>query len=174
MHIKNILLTGKPGCGKTTLIKQIIEELGLDAGGFYTLEIRRGGKREGFKIITLDGKEGLLAHVNIRSPYRVSKYGVDIKNLEEIGVKSILDALEKNKVIVIDEIGKMELFSEQFRNAVLAALDSQSKVLATIMLAANPFADEIKKRQDVKIFYLTPENRKKVKEEIKAIFQQSL
>jgi len=174
MHIKNILLTGKPGCGKTTLIKQIIEELGLDAGGFYTLEIRRGGKREGFKIITLDGKEGLLAHVNIRSPYRVSKYGVDIKNLEEIGVKSILDALEKNKVIVIDEIGKMELFSEQFRNAVLAALDSQSKVLATIMLAANPFADEIKKRQDVKLFYLTPENRKKVKEEIKAIFQQSL
>ncbi len=174
MHIKNILLTGKPGCGKTTLIKQIIEELGLDAGGFYTLEIRREGKREGFKIITLDGKEGLLAHVNIRSPYRVSKYGVDIKNLEEIGVKSILDALEKNKVIVIDEIGKMELFSEQFRNAVLAALDSQSKVLATIMLAANPFADEIKKRQDVKIFYLTPENRKKVKEEIKAIFQQSL
>ncbi|RLF48124.1 MAG: AAA family ATPase [Thermoplasmata archaeon] len=174
MHIKNILLTGKPGCGKTTLIKQIIEELGLDAGGFYTLEIRREGKREGFKIITLDGKEGLLAHVNIRSPYRVSKYGVDIKNLEEIGVKSILDALEKNKVIVIDEIGKMELFSEQFRNAVLAALDSQSKVLATIMLAANPFADEIKKRQDVKLFYLTPENRKKVKEEIKAIFQQSL
>jgi len=174
MHIKNILLTGKPGCGKTTLIKQIIEELGLDAGGFYTLEIRRGGKREGFKIITLDGKEGLLAHVNIRSPYRVSKYGVDIKNLEEIGVKSILDALEKNKVIVIDEIGKMELFSEQFRNAVLAALDSQSKVLATIMLAANPFADEIKKRQDVKLFYLTPESRKKVKEEIKAIFQQSL
>ncbi len=173
MYIKNILLTGKPGCGKTTLIKQIIEELGLDAGGFYTLEIRRRGRREGFKIVTLDEKEGILAHVNIRSPYRVSKYGVDIENLEEIGVKSILDSLEKNKVIVIDEIGKMELFSEKFRNAVSAALDSQNKVLATIMLAANPFADEIKRRQDVKIFYLTPENRKRVKEEIKAIFQQS-
>jgi len=169
----NILLTGKPGCGKTTLIKQIIEELGLDAGGFYTQEIRIGGGRIGFKIITLDGKEGILAHVDIESPYRVSKYGVDLESLEKIGVDSIHKALEENEVVVIDEIGKMELFSQKFKDVVISVLNSQKKVLATIMLAPNPFADKIKRRQDVKLFYLTPENRRRVREEIKAIFQQS-
>lgn len=170
--MKNILITGKPACGKTTLIKKVIDELKLNAGGFYTLEIRRGGKREGFKIVTLDGKEGILAHVNIDSKYRVSKYGVDLKSLEEIGVKSILNAIKEKEVIVIDEIGKMELFSKKFKEAVLYALDSNKKLLATIMLKPNPFADKIKKRKDTKIFYLTKENREKVKEEIKAIFQQ--
>ena len=172
MHTKNILITGKPGCGKTTLIKQIIEELNLDAGGFYTTEIREKGIRKGFKIITLDGKEEILAHVNINSEYKVSKYGVDIKSLEEIGVKSILNSLRK-KVIVIDEIGKMELLSEKFKEAVLSALDSENNVLGTIMLSHNPFTDKIKKREDTKVVYLTPENRKEVKKEIVSILYQS-
>ena len=168
----NTLITGKPGCGKTTLIKQIIEELRLNAGGFYTQEIRIGGRRVGFKIISLDGNESILAHVDIKSPYRVSKYGVNIEGLERIGVESILKALEENDVIVIDEIGKMELFSPRFKEVVNKALNSEKMLLATILLAPNPFTDKIKRRQDVKLFYLTPENREKVKEEIKDIFQQ--
>jgi len=169
--IKNIFITGLPGCGKTTLIKEILEELNLDAGGFYTLEIREGGIRKGFKIITLDGKEGILAHVNVKSPYKVSKYKVNIKDLEEIGVKSILDVLNQNKVIIIDEVGKAEMYSEKFKMAVSTTLDSKNKVLGTIMLKPNPFCDKIKERSDTKIFYLTRENFQKIKEEIKNLLK---
>ena len=163
---KNILITGKPRCGKTTLIIEILKESDLDAEGFYTSEIREKGIRKGFKVITLDGEEGILAHINIESPYRVSKYQVNIKDLEEIGVNSILDALQKNKIIIIDEIAKMELFSKKFKKAVIAALDSKNKILGTIMLKPNPFCDEIKKRKDTKIFYLTKANRGNIKKEI--------
>ncbi|MFQ6001621.1 MAG: nucleoside-triphosphatase, partial [Anaerolineae bacterium] len=72
-----ILLAGRPGVGKTTVIKQVVEMLGGEAGGFYTEEIRQGGRRLGFKIITLEGEEGVLAHVDIKGAPRVSKYGVN-------------------------------------------------------------------------------------------------
>lgn len=164
--IKNIFITSRPGVGKTTLVKEILNELNLDAGGFYTSEIREKGVRKGFKIVTLDGKEGILAHVNIKSPYRVSKYKINLKDLEEIGVKAILDALKENKVIVIDELGKMELHSEKFKKAVLTALVSKNKILGTIMLKPNPLCDKIKKRTDTKIFYLTRGNRKEIKNQV--------
>jgi nucleoside-triphosphatase len=169
--VKNIFITGKPSCGKTTLIIEILEELKLKVGGFYTKEIREKGVRKGFKIISLDRKEGILAHVSIKSPYKVSKYGVNVKDLEEIGVKSILNAQKENKIIVIDEIGKMELFSEEFKKAVLKALESKNKVLGTIKMTKDSFTDKIKKRKDVKIFYLQKENREKVKEEIKRLLK---
>ena len=172
--MNNILITGKPGVGKTTLIIKLIEELDLNAGGFYTQEMRLGGRRVGFKIITLDGKESILAHIDIKSPYRVSKYGVNLEGLEKVGVESIWRALKKNKIIVIDEIGKMELFSPRFKEAVNSALNSDKITIATILLAPNPYTDKIKRRQDVKLFYLTQENREKVKEEIKDILQQLL
>lgn len=164
--IKNIFISGKPGCGKTSLIMEILKELNLDAGGFYTSEIRERGIRKGFKITTLDGKKGILAHVNIKSPYRVNKYKVNIKDLEEIGVRSILEALKENKTIVIDELGSMELYSEKFKKATTVALDSKNKVLGTIMLKPNHFCDKIKKRPDTKIFYLSRENFKDIKKEI--------
>ena len=169
--IKNIFITGKPGCGKTTLIMEILKELNLKAGGFYTQEIREKGIRKGFKIISLDGKEGILAHVSIKSPFRVSKYGVNIKDLEEIGVKSILEGIKENKIIIIDEIGKMELFSERFRKAVWDALESKNKVLGTIKMTRDSFTDKIRKRKDTKIFYLKRENRKRIKNEIKILLE---
>lgn len=164
--IKNIFVTGKPGCGKTTLIREILKELNLDAGGFYTLEIREKGTRKGFKIKTLNGKEGILAHVNVKSPYRVSKYKVNIKDLEEIGVKSILDSLKENKITVIDEVGKMELWSEKFKKAVTIALNGENKVLGAIKLTPDSFVNKIRQRKDTKIFYLTGENREEIKKEI--------
>jgi len=167
MKIKNFFISSLPGAGKTTLIMELIKELNLPAGGFYTSEIRQRGVRKGFKITTLDGTEGILAHVNIKSPYQVSKYKVNLKDLEEIGVKSILEALKNTKICVIDEVGKMELFSEKFKKAVLATLDSKNKVLGTIMLKPNPFCDKIKQRKDTKVFYLTRESFQKIKEEIK-------
>jgi len=169
--IKNIFITGPPGCGKTTLIKEILKELKIPTKGFFTEEIRRDGERIGFKILTLSKKEGILAEKGLKSSYKVSKYGVLLKNLEEIGIKEIEEGLKGNFLIVVDEIGKMELFSNKFRDAILKALDSENKVLGTIMLQENPFCDKIKQRKDTRVFYLTRENKEKVKKEILCLFQ---
>ena len=99
------LLSGAPGAGKTTLIRQAIATIKERAGGFYTGEIRSQGVRQGFEIITLDGSSAILAHVNIHSPYRVSKYGVDTDNLDKVGVVALRRAIQKCDIVVIDEIG---------------------------------------------------------------------
>ncbi len=167
MRTKNIFLTGLPGCGKTTLLKEIIKELNLEAAGFYTEEIREKGERIGFNLFSLDGKRGILAHKDFKSPYQVSKYGVNLRDLEEIGVKSIEEGLLKGeKIIIIDEIGKMELFSEKFKEAVLAALESENLVLGTIKITKDPFTDKIRERKDTKILNLTKKNREEIKKEI--------
>lgn len=165
--IKNIFITGLPGCGKTTLLKEILREVNLQARGFFTEEIRKNGKRVGFKIINLEGKEGILAYKGLKSPFLVSKYGVNLEDLEEIGIKEIEKGLTEECILVVDEIGKMELFSQKFREVILKALDSKNKVLGTIMLAKDPFCDKIKKRKDTKIFKLEKENKEKIKQEIK-------
>jgi nucleoside-triphosphatase len=156
---KNILITGLPGVGKTTLIKNIVEELkDLHAVGFYTAEIREGGARKGFQLISLDGRKGLLSHTDIQSPKRVGKYKVDVKGFEDF-----LDALSFSKpsarLIVIDEIGKMECSSDQFKNLLKAILDSEKWVIATIALKGSGIIKEIKKRNDVKLFDITQGNR---------------
>jgi nucleoside-triphosphatase len=160
------LLTGSPGTGKTTVIKQAIAGSEIKAGGFYTEEIRSGGTRQGFRIVTLDGHDAILAHVDNPSRYRVSKYGVDIGNLDNIGVSAIERAIAESDLIVIDEIGKMELFSPRFREAVLKAIDSGKKVLGTIMLNPHPFADDVRRRPNVKVIELTRANHDQVLKEI--------
>jgi len=152
------LLTGSPGTGKTTIVKEAIAKSKIKAGGFYTEEIRSGKIRQGFRIIALDGQDAILAHVDISSPYKISKYGIDIDNLDNIGVTAIYRAIQESNLIVIDEIGKMELFSYRFREAVLKALDSDKKVLGTIMLNPHPFADEIKCHPEVKVTQLSRTN----------------
>jgi nucleoside-triphosphatase len=158
MSGKNILLTGPPRVGKTTLIMKALAKLKeKDSGGFYTEEIREKGVRVGFRILTLDGMEGILSHVDYRGGVRVGRYGVNLIDLEEVGVKSILDSLEKD-VVVIDEIGKMELFSGKFRDAVMKALDT-GKVLGTIKLGIDEFTEEIRMRKDVETIEVTFQNR---------------
>jgi len=164
--IKNIFITGKPGVGKTTLIKEILRKLKIEARGFFTQEIREKGERVGFEIVTLTGKRGILAKKGLKTIYQVSKYGVLLNDLEKIALKEIEEAIGKNFLIVIDEVGKMELFSPKFKKVLLIALNSKNKVLGTIMLKKNPFVDQIKKRKDTKIFYLKRENREKIKREI--------
>ncbi|MFQ6082393.1 MAG: NTPase [Candidatus Aminicenantia bacterium] len=155
---KNLLVTGRPGCGKTTLIRKIIELFPEKCGGFFTQEIRDKGTRKGFKIQSIQGKEAIFAHQESKSPFRVGKYGVNLNQLEEIGAQAIRQARINQKLIIIDEIGKMELFSEKFKNEVLAAFDSPQKVLATIMFRSQPFIDKIKKRKDAELISLTQEN----------------
>lgn len=160
------LLTGSPGAGKTTVIKQALARTRINAGGFYTEEVRSGGTRQGFKIITLDGQQTVLAHVDIPSHYRVSKYGVDISNLDKVGTPAIHRAIEESELIVIDEIGKMELFSPRFREAVLMAIQSGKKILGTIMRNPHPLADKIKSHPKVKIVEITRDNHDQALTEI--------
>jgi len=160
------LLTGRPGTGKTSLIKQAMLEMKDRAGGFYTEEIRSHGVREGFKIVTLDGQDAILAHVNIKSPYRVSKYGVDIDSLDRVGVSALRQAVQQCDLIVIDEIGKMELFSANFREAISYIIDSGKRVLGTIMSSPNPWADAIKQKPQVKLVTVTRTNYHQVLEEL--------
>jgi nucleoside-triphosphatase len=161
-----LLLTGKPGTGKTALIKEALARTRVRGGGFYTEEIRAGGIRQGFRIITLDGQEAVLAHVNIASPYQVSKYKVDIDSLNRVGVSALRQALKESDLIVIDEIGKMELLSPQFREAVTQAIGSGKKVLGTIMLNPHPFADKIKRHPQVRTLLLTGDNRHELMGEV--------
>jgi nucleoside-triphosphatase len=150
----NYLLTGPPRSGKTTIIKEIIKSLGKSAGGFYTEEIRKEGVRVGFRLKTLSGKEGIFSHIDFKSKYKVGKYGVNIDTLDKIGSQEIELALAQKKVIIVDEIGKMELFSARFKDLVWKALDSKKPVIGTIIFVKHPFADKVKNRKDVKIINL--------------------
>ncbi len=155
-----LLLTGRPGCGKTTVIEKTVGRLGRIAGGFSTREIRVKGRRVGFLVTDLHtGKEGVLAHVNRKGPPRVSKYGVDLSEFERIGVEALHDALRRDGCIVIDEIGKMELFSQAFQHAVTGVIDSDHPVLGTIASFRHPFLSTLRRRDDVEIIEVTTSNR---------------
>lgn len=155
---KNILVTGRPGCGKTTLIEKVAKGIGIHVTGFITREIRARGSRVGFSIETFDGRKGILAHVDNQSPIRVGKYGVDLQVLEAIAVPSFPTS-SPDTLIVIDEIGKMECFSPVFRKAVLEVLDSPNPVLASIAEKGNSFIAGIKSREDVEVHKILTHNR---------------
>jgi nucleoside-triphosphatase len=157
---KNILITGLPGSGKTTLIKKLADELrDYDPAGFYTEEMRSHGARTGFKLTSLDGqKTGTLAHVDIRGPYRVGKYVVDLQGFEQfLGTLRLLDS--RQRLVIIDEIGKMECLSEKFRDLVASLLNAPAPVIATIALKAGGFIDEVKHRGDIHLYEVTERNR---------------
>lgn len=160
------LLTGRSGTGKTSLIKQVVAQMEGKAGGFYTEEIRNRGAREGFRLVTLDGGEAILAHINIHSPYRVSKYGVDVDSLERVGIPALHKAARQCDLVVIDEIGKMELFSANFRKAVSQIIEGEKKIIGTIMLNPNPWADAIKYQPQVNLITVTRDNYHRVLEEL--------
>ncbi|MDI6890000.1 MAG: NTPase [Thermodesulfovibrionales bacterium] len=155
---KNILLTGPPGVGKTTLIKKLSGELkGLHPAGFYTEEIREEGIRKGFDLISLDGRRGLLSHTEIESPYRVGKYRVDVRGFEGF-LDSIAFFAPETNLVIIDEIGKMECLSPKFRRLIKEIIDSEKMVIATIAFKGVGLIEEIKKRNNVKLFEVTRNN----------------
>src|SRR5437016_9295407 len=168
---QKVLLTGRPGSGKTTLIKGVLEELPQCSGGFYTEEIRKHGTRVGFKVVALDGDEAVLAHVDFTTPERVGKYRLDLSALEAIGVKAVREAVRARRLVVIDEIGPMEIRSLAFRDAVNEALDTDVMVLGTIFARPLPFTDAVRKRPDITIFEVRPDNRAKLVSELAAKFR---
>ncbi len=155
---RNIFITGVPSSGKTTVIKKVIKSLNyLLDDGFYTEEERVTGKRIGFLMKTLDGKSGYLAHQDIKSRFHIRLYGVSIQNIENIAVLSIKPV--KKNIIILDEIGKMECFSETFKEAAINALDSSNIVIGTITFGGDNFILGIKKREDMEIIEVTEDNR---------------
>ncbi|MHC4197025.1 MAG: NTPase [Planctomycetota bacterium] len=159
MPVKNILITGRPGVGKTTAIKKVLSALDIRPRGFYTEEIRDGRERRGFTVKTFGGRDCVLAHTDIQDVPRVGRYGVDVTSFENTALPELEEAVGKREVIVIDEIGKMEMFSNRFKNLVLQALDGPAPVLAVISESGNGFIDGIKKRKDVKLFTLRLQTR---------------
>ena len=168
---QRVLLTGRPGSGKTTLIKRVLDELPQRCGGFYTEEIRDHGTRVGFKVVALADGEVVFAHVDFTTPERVGKYGLDLSALEAVGVNAIREAVQAERLIVIDEIGPMEIRSVVFRKAVNDALDSELPVLATIFLRSLPFTDAIKSRPDVVLIDVRPDNRERLVSQLSEKFR---
>jgi nucleoside-triphosphatase len=158
---RTLFLTGRPGVGKTTLIRTVAKALGERAGGFYTEEIRGPGGRQGFWLVTLHGQKAVMAHKNLREPgrRRVGRYGVDVNAIERVGVAALRRAMQDERIVVIDEIGKMELLCGPFKDAVLQAVGGPHTVIATAMAKPNPWVDGLKAMPQAETWQVTVENR---------------
>jgi nucleoside-triphosphatase len=154
-----LLLEGRPGSGKTTAVARLVELLrgnGVAVSGFVTRELRERGKRVGFALETLDGRRGRLAHVGVRGAERVGRYGVVHDDLERLAIPTLRAPAD---VVIVDELGRMELGCAAFRDAVTALLDRPVALVATAHARADPFTDELKRHPSVAILRLTRSNR---------------
>ncbi len=156
----DLLITGKPRVGKTTLVEGVVKRLrgSLRLAGFTTTEMHNlAGERLGFSIVTVDGQQGELARVGLRSPVRVGRYGVNLEEFERLALPEL--ARRDVDLIVIDEIGKMECSSARFRRALEDILDASVNALATLGIGRLPFFEAIRRRPDVELVTLTERNR---------------
>lgn len=169
---KNILLTGAPGVGKTTLITEIAARLReLHPVGFFTEEIREGGGRRGFSLVSLEGGRSVLSHVDCESPLTVGKYRVNLAAFEAF-LDSIFPPGLGAGVLIIDEIGKMECISGKFRELITELLDSDKPVIATIAKRGDAFIEGIKRRHDVVVYELTRSNRETMADVLLGSFRE--
>ncbi len=158
-----ILLTGPPGCGKTTAMTRLAELLQeRHVAGFYTQEIREADQRIGFEAVTFSGQKALLGSIHKKSWVSVGRYGVDVLGFAEL----ILPELDQNPdevdVFLIDEIGKMECFCPSFVSSIQRLLDLDVPLVAAVSLHGKGFIREVKTRADVEVIQITPENRDQI------------
>ena len=160
-------ITGLPQAGKTDILLRVIgmlESEGIKVGGMITEAILDGGKRVGFNIMDWETKEkDVMAHKDIEtetSRMRVEDYGVNVEAIERIGVPAIMNAIENADVIVIDEIGRMEVLSPAFVEAVKETFDMDKPLIITLhKKSRNPLLQDIRRRDDVRILEVTPINQ---------------
>lgn len=168
MHKRHLLITGLPGSGKTTLLVNLIGRLaGLHPAGFYTEEIREGGVRQGFRVTGLDGSEGILARIGLRSHCRVGRYGVDLRGFESFLAELDLTGSTAG-LVFIDEIGKMECLSSRFVELMRELLASGKTVVATVALKGDGFIEQVKGRSDCELKEVTAANREELVNELAA------
>ncbi|MCK4435817.1 NTPase [Candidatus Bathyarchaeota archaeon] len=165
------LITGPPRVGKTTVLTEVAERLrikGFKLGGMISRELRRDGIRVGFEICDyISGKRGWLAHIRQPKGPRIGKYRVNLDDLDFVGVAAIHNALREADVVLIDEIGPMELYSRSFIEAVEETVNSGTLVLATIHYRAqHPLVRSVKSRKDVEVINVTEENRGRLPQQI--------
>lgn len=170
--MKHLLIIGRPRVGKTTLIKRLTQELrGSAVDGFYTEEVREDGERSGFWLSSLDGRQALLAHRHLQSPYRVGAYRVNVAVLDELAVSIIRRAIRSARILFLDEIGKMELFSKAFQQAVEGAIARGPRLVATGSVQRLPWLERLKRRNDVELIPLSTTNRQALFDELSARLQ---
>jgi nucleoside-triphosphatase len=163
----NILISGRPGSGKTTLVVKLVEKLsmeGFKAGGFVTEEIREGSNRVGFGIRDLGGETAVLAHIDYKGKPRVGKYGVDIEAFEGIALRALETGKDQADLLVVDEIGRMEMISPRFRTAILDFMDFSTPLLATIHSGNDDFTATLLKRDDTAVYRIGSLDRENILE----------
>lgn len=164
-----LLLEGRPGSGKTTVARRLLASLiadEVDVTGFTTAEIRENGTRVGFTIETVDGQTGVLAHIDFQGP-RVGKYGVDVAAFEELAIPA-LEIGDDETIVVVDELGKMELLSDPFCESVQNLFEDENRIVATVHLFKHPFTERLKGRPDTELIEVTKANRDGLPEDLLA------
>ncbi len=166
-----VVITSEPGVGKTTLVKKLVQHLGDKAVGFWTEEVRdkKSKKRTGFKVVSTEGDSELFASRFFRSKKLVGSYGVNVERFEKVALPVLEKALKsKRSVAVIDEVGKMELFSKRFRGLVEALVHQPDRdLILTIPLRdVHPLVAEIRRLPDTVLIELDRENREFMDKEI--------
>jgi nucleoside-triphosphatase len=164
---RKLLLTSPPGCGKTTVIRRLIERLAdLRLRGFYTQELREQGQRVGFEAVGLLGQRAILAHVRSRSKLRVGRYGVEPEQLRPLVEAELGTPAEAVDVVVVGEIGKMELLCPAFVEAMPRLLDGPVPVVATVALKGPGLIATVKARPDIDLLQVTDVNREALPEQL--------
>jgi nucleoside-triphosphatase len=166
-----LLLTGSPGVGKTTALRRVCGLLRIaPLRGFYTEEVRAGGVRQGFRLVTLDGEQCVMADVRFGPP-RIGKYGVDVAAIDAVA-RRVLAPDPAAALFVIDEIGKMECLSRGFVDAVRTLLARSRPLFATVALRGEGLIDEVKRHPRARLLHLTRDNRDRLPEEIARLLEQ--
>jgi nucleoside-triphosphatase len=148
-------------------VADLLREEDARVGGFVTKELRERGRRVGFGIESFDGDRATLAHVSLPGPPRVSRYGVDVAAFERVALPA-LEAAKRADVVVLDELGKMELASDRFCDAVSELFNAALPLVATIHVFRHPFTDALKERDDVERVRVTPKTRDALPRELAA------
>ncbi|MFA6073151.1 MAG: nucleoside-triphosphatase [Candidatus Woesearchaeota archaeon] len=154
---KNILLTGMPRSGKSTLLERIVLEQ-QNKVGLLTREVREDGERIGFEEINHLGEKALIASIYFKTNVQISKYFIDFQNLNKL-ISSVSE-FNKSNFLYLDEIGQMQMYSDKFKDLALKYLDSENICLATVSkIYSDKFIDSVKNRNDIILVEITPENR---------------